>query len=183
MASNYTTNYNLCQWQPTDQVQRADFNADNAKIDAALAALDSGKADQTALTSLSNTVAQKASQSALNALSTTVQQIQANLTKITFGTYTGDNTAARVIDLGFTPDALFLLPGLASVFCAEGEHDYYRGGLVFPGHPLSLEAHSQNVTYLQIVDNGFQVVYQDVIRIHYHTNSANFKYFYIAFQQ
>lgn len=39
MASNYTTNYNLCQWQPTDQVQRTDFNADNAKIDAALAEL------------------------------------------------------------------------------------------------------------------------------------------------
>ena len=37
MASNYTTNYNLCQWQPTDQVQRTDFNADNAKLDAALA--------------------------------------------------------------------------------------------------------------------------------------------------
>ena len=29
MASNYTTNYNLCQWQPTDQVQRTDFNAWN----------------------------------------------------------------------------------------------------------------------------------------------------------
>ncbi len=37
MASNYTTNYSLCQWQPTDQVQRTDFNADNAKLDAALA--------------------------------------------------------------------------------------------------------------------------------------------------
>ena len=37
MASNYTTNYNLCQWESTDQVLRTDFNADNAKIDAALA--------------------------------------------------------------------------------------------------------------------------------------------------
>ena len=36
MASNYTTNYQLNQWEPTDQVQRTDFNADNAKIDAAL---------------------------------------------------------------------------------------------------------------------------------------------------
>lgn len=179
MASNYTTNYNLCQWQPTDQVQRTDFNADNAKLDAALAV----KAEAAALNSLTQTVNQKASQSALNALNTTVQQIQADLTKITFGTYTGDNTATRVIDLGFTPDALLLMPGLSSVYYAEGEHDYYRGGLVFPGHPLSLEAHSQNVTYLQIVDNGFQVVYQDVIRIHYHTNSADFQYFYIAFQQ
>ena len=39
MATNYTTNYQLNQWEPTDQVQRTDFNADNAKIDAALAVL------------------------------------------------------------------------------------------------------------------------------------------------
>ena len=37
MASNYTDNYQLCQWEATDQVQRTEFNADNAKIDAALA--------------------------------------------------------------------------------------------------------------------------------------------------
>lgn len=36
MATNYTTNYQLNQWEPTDQVLRTDFNADNAKIDAAL---------------------------------------------------------------------------------------------------------------------------------------------------
>ena len=39
MATNQTTNYQLNQWEPTDQVQRTDFNADNAKIDAALAVL------------------------------------------------------------------------------------------------------------------------------------------------
>lgn len=37
MASNYTTNFGLCQWEAADQVQRTEFNADNAKIDAALA--------------------------------------------------------------------------------------------------------------------------------------------------
>ena len=37
MASNHTPNYNLNQWQATDQVKRTDFNEDNAKIDAALA--------------------------------------------------------------------------------------------------------------------------------------------------
>ena len=37
MASNYTENYQLCQWEATDAVQRLEFNADNAKIDAALA--------------------------------------------------------------------------------------------------------------------------------------------------
>ena len=36
MASNYTENYGLCQWEATDQVLRTDFNEDNAKVDAAL---------------------------------------------------------------------------------------------------------------------------------------------------
>ena len=36
MASNYTENYQLCQWAATDQVQRVEFNEDNAKIANAL---------------------------------------------------------------------------------------------------------------------------------------------------
>ena len=38
MSTNHTTNYNLNQWEAADKVLRADFNADNAKIDAALKA-------------------------------------------------------------------------------------------------------------------------------------------------
>ena len=179
MASNYTTNYNLCQWQPTDQVQRTDFNADNAKLDAALAT----KAEAAALNSLTQTVNQKASQSALNALNTTVQQIQANLTKITFGTYTGDRTAFRVIDLGFTPSALYLRPEYGSVLYINGEHTYYRGGLVLPGHALVRQANSEDIVVLGIVEEGFQVAYVDDYRLHLHTNDSDFEYFYIAFQQ
>ena len=37
MSTNHTPNYDLCQWEATDQVLRADFNADNLKLDAALA--------------------------------------------------------------------------------------------------------------------------------------------------
>lgn len=36
MATNHTTNYQLNQWEATDQVLRTDFNEDNAKLDAAL---------------------------------------------------------------------------------------------------------------------------------------------------
>ena len=36
MATNQTTNYQLNQWEPTDAVQRVEFNQDNAKVDAAL---------------------------------------------------------------------------------------------------------------------------------------------------
>ena len=57
MASNYTSNYNLCQWAPDDKVLRTEFNADNAKIDAALA----GKASASELSSLSAAVAQHTS--------------------------------------------------------------------------------------------------------------------------
>ena len=36
MSTNRTPNFNLCQWEATDPVLRADFNQDNAKIDTAL---------------------------------------------------------------------------------------------------------------------------------------------------
>ena len=61
MATNQTTNYQLNQWEPADAVQRVDFNADNAKVDAALK-------------SLSDQVVQKANQSALNTLISSVNQ-------------------------------------------------------------------------------------------------------------
>ena len=38
MSSNHTANYSLSQWERTDKVLMEDFNADNAKIDAALRA-------------------------------------------------------------------------------------------------------------------------------------------------
>lgn len=36
MASGYTENYGLCQWQGEDKFLREEFNQDNAKIDAGL---------------------------------------------------------------------------------------------------------------------------------------------------
>ena len=40
MASGYTANYGLCQWQPTDKFLREEFNQDNEKIDVALKAAE-----------------------------------------------------------------------------------------------------------------------------------------------
>ena len=48
MASNYTENYGLCQWEATDAVLRTDFNEDNAKIDAALKELSRTAVEHTA---------------------------------------------------------------------------------------------------------------------------------------
>ena len=72
MATNYTTNYDLCQWESTDQVLRTDFNADNAKIDTALKSLSDQvvqKADQSALNTLISAVNQKADASTVSGLS------------------------------------------------------------------------------------------------------------------
>ena len=83
MSSSYTSNHNLCQWQPDDKVLRTEFNADNAKIDAALGSLASavsGKASGSALNSLQTTVNGKADKSALDSLSATVTQHTSALT-------------------------------------------------------------------------------------------------------
>jgi len=52
MPSNFTPNYKLNQWEAEDRVLRVDFNADNAKLDAALGALEGKKADKTAVAAL-----------------------------------------------------------------------------------------------------------------------------------
>ena len=48
MASSYTENYGLCQWEPGDNFVRTEFNQDNQKIDAALAAAEETAAAATA---------------------------------------------------------------------------------------------------------------------------------------
>ena len=75
MASNYTRNYNLCQWEASDKVLRTEFNADNAKIDAAIKAVDTrvdGKASVSSLNSLRTLLDSKADKTALDSLKSTV---------------------------------------------------------------------------------------------------------------
>ena len=72
MATNYTTNYQLNQWEPADAVQRVEFNQDNAKVDAALKTLSNQviqKAEQSALNTLISSVNQKADVSTVSSLS------------------------------------------------------------------------------------------------------------------
>ena len=80
MASNHTTNFELCQWQADDQVKRTDFNEDNAKIDSALKGLSDGLAAE-----------ETARQSAINALNTAVGQC--GNCRITYGTYIGTGSS------------------------------------------------------------------------------------------
>ena len=55
MPTNHTPNYQLSQWERSDKVRMEDFNADNARIDAALKAeADARKTIQTALNKKGN---------------------------------------------------------------------------------------------------------------------------------
>ena len=80
MASNYTENYGLCQWEATDQVLREEFNQDNTKVDAALSNLEEKKAEQ----------------SAMQQLGQRLEQLE-GMPQLLIGSYTGNNKESRLI--------------------------------------------------------------------------------------
>lgn len=68
MASNHTQHYGLCQWEATDAVLRADFNEDNAKLEAAL------NSQAGSISTLSAQMGTKANTGTVNSLSTQLSQ-------------------------------------------------------------------------------------------------------------
>ena len=91
---NRTTNYNLCQFEETDRVRRTDFNEDNAKIDAAVKAVD-GRVD--------GLEASKADKTALAA-------VEGKISRIVTGTYagTGGSSGVRRISLPGRPKLVLI---------------------------------------------------------------------------
>lgn len=78
MASNYTENYGLCQWEATDAVLRTDFNEDNQKIDTALKTQAGNISDLTAQ------MANKANTGTVNSLAEEINQnLEAAVSRIT----------------------------------------------------------------------------------------------------
>ena len=101
MASNQTSSYGLSQWEATDAVQRLEFNADNAKVDAALKSLSDQvvqKANQSALNTVISAVNQKADAATVSSLSQTVAGLSGQVAacgncKIEHFSYTGTGTS------------------------------------------------------------------------------------------
>lgn len=143
MPGNHTTNYQLSQWAADDRVQMADFNADNAKIDAALkaetdaraagdaalqaavsgkadsstvAALQTavnGKADSSTVAALQTAVNAKASAAALNALSQTVNT-KGNC-RIVTGQYSGAGKSSNTLTFD-KPPLVVMISDVAILF-------------------------------------------------------------------
>ena len=153
MATNHTTNYNLSQWLPTDSVIRADFNSDNAKLDAALAGLAASKADQ----------------SGVDALALTVPRFAA-------GYYSGDDVNLRVIELGFTPKAVLLTNEWGEMY--DKVNHIYWGALAVEGSGCFSE---NRYGFLVIVDGGFRLTQYAYNGHTFNTNKSGHLYHYIAF--
>lgn len=153
---NRTSNYNLCQWEADDKIQRVDFNGDNAKIDGALAGLARSKADLSAL---------------------------AVKTEVAAGAYTGDGKAERVIHLGLTPKAVYVCGADSITYVSGNSGIAYRGGLAVPGAPATAHGYpiveivsgGFKVFYTEVKPNN-------VSTNHYGANTTNVEFHYIAFK-
>lgn len=151
MASNYTEQYGLCQWEATDPVLRDEFNQDNRKMDEAL----NGKAELSDVENLRERV---------EALEAQPQWI--------VGTYTGNGESSQTISLGKKPSAVFTLQ--SNGYLSQQYQTYYFGGLALPDHPV--KTGSQII--VEIKPKGF-CVYEDESE-DINANSSGVVYHYMA---
>ena len=170
MATDHTPNYQLSQWRASDVFVRTDFNEDHLKIDAALHALASQKADQTAVEALTT---QKAEQSAVTGLQqqiqglssskadqTTVTALQGTVSslstaveqrcKVKAGIYQGDGNSSQFIDVGFSVAAVLVenQQGSRNESSSMGS----RGGLAVVGGNLV-----HGISLIKVSGTGFYV--------------------------
>lgn len=121
MPSSYTEHYHLSQWVQSDAVLMDDFNADNARIDAAVKAVDQrvdglsqaveGKAAQSALSS--EVSSRIAAVSSLNAAVSRRGNCQ-----ITVTPYTGDGATTRTFSFPAVPKLIIITGPQAVAFLA-----------------------------------------------------------------
>ena len=138
-----TQHYQLSQWEKSDKVLMEDFNADNAKIDAAIRA----EADTRA--------------AAVRA----VNEALGEKIKMAAGTYTGDGQESRFISLGFTPKVVILVTNYGVMY----DDGCMCGGIAFTGHPVGNGA--QNA--VEIAPGGFNVsfyqkIQSNIVNFKYH---------------
>lgn len=131
MASNYTENYGLCQWDATDQVLREEFNQDHAKIDETLKIL----ADKDITL-----------ERAVTAVASAAGNCQMELITYT-GTGTPDAGNAKQIAFAHLPD-IFIISGDLAIMIGQGGH---TKALLIADDPL----------YHQMIINYATVQWQD----------------------
>ncbi len=99
MASNYTSNYQLCQWEGTDKVLRTDFNGDNAKIDAALKANADAIAAKAAQTDLEEVAEDLAAETTAREAADTALEAKVGLHLLQTATHDGTSVSLMSVPL------------------------------------------------------------------------------------
>lgn len=97
--------------------------------------------------------------------------------RITCGTYTGTGGYCQDINLDFTPQAVLVFTVSGQTFYVSNSIGYFAGGLALQGHPVSF----QDRKIVEIIDNGFRVVYHHLNLGDTYANVEGAVYHYIAF--
>lgn len=164
MSTNKTPNYDLHSWVPQDDFHMTEINENFTKLDTALkteatAAAQGRSALQTALsgqisqldTALQSEVTTRTQQMGTKANASTVTALSQQLAsrpRMVFGTYTGNGTADRLINLGAAVAAVL-------VEDAQGRRPDYAQYIVFGG--LALEGSPTKNNAVVVTQNGFKV--------------------------
>lgn len=86
--------------------------------------------------------------------------------KIVYGSYIGDDTVNRIIDLGFAPKCVI-------IECADTEYTGCHGAVVINGYPV---VHDDNQTIVEIIENGFKI-YSNALGGY---NTSPYRYNYVV---
>ena len=97
--------------------------------------------------------------------------------EVVFGTYTGDGTASRTINLGFTPVAVVVCDEMGRQYQSSGTRGIF-GGIAVTGHPC---ASSSTNKAIEIVENGFNVA-DNSEENPARTNQGRITYYFIAYK-
>lgn len=161
MASNYTENYGLCQWEATDQVLREEFNQDNVKVDSLL----KGTAD----------LAQEAQ--ALAQVAYTPEN-----PPFVIGSYQGTDTYGVnkpvIFNVGFPLRCLILVPHDNTFGSAEISYILMRGMKQF--RVANSQFAIDNPNTLTWTETGLEM--RSTFSADFLQNNARYTYYYIAFR-
>ncbi len=154
MSTRKTQNYQLHQWEATDDFLRTEFNENFGKLDEAVAAEVAARAD--AVSGLNTALGKKP--------------------EVVTGSYTGDGTKGRTISLGFQPKAVFVIPSTGRL---AGTY-LYAGGLALPGQPVAVNSYEMAA----ITTTGFRVSHTYLNHANYGeyftANESGVVYHYLA---
>ena len=155
MPSNQTPNYALNQWERDDRVLMEDFNADNAKIDAALAGLAETAADHAAALAL-----------------------RGNCRVETFS-YTGKSQDGHDLTNSFTFSkrpafvlifggrSIFLMPGQSETGIFIGTYEALNGSRTLMDYSFQWSGNTATITstYRQVRMDAINIKYQAIVWI------------------